>query len=106
MGLRVARRSRPAGFSGTTLFVTVTSSAWAQELSFLSRSIVERLSALGHGVTTLRFQVGKVELPGRAPEPVRVEKTPLPEGLSERLSQLDDPELGRLIAEAASYRKR
>jgi predicted nucleic acid-binding Zn ribbon protein len=105
VGLRVARRSHPGGLSGTTLFVVVTSSAWAQELSFLSRNIVERLSALGHPVASLRFQVGKVELPARAPAPARVEKAPLSQELQTRLSELDDPELCRLIAEAASYRR-
>jgi hypothetical protein len=105
VGLHVARRSRPAGLNGSTLFVTVTSSAWAQELSFLSRSIVQRLAALGHPIATLRFQVGEVELPPRAPKSTKVEKTKLPEELAAQLARLDDPELRRLIAEAATYRR-
>lgn len=103
VGSNVARRSRPTSLTSGTLFVTVSSSAWAQELSLLSRGIIERLRATGYGVTLLRFGVGKVELPEHATARRKVQKRALPEELRARLSRLDDPELRELIARAASY---
>jgi hypothetical protein len=103
VGSNVARRSQPTKLSGSTLFVRVTSSAWAQELSFLSRSIIERLRRAGYGVNALRFSVGPVKLPRRATRTQKVRKKPLPKELADRLSRLDDPALRELIAQAASY---
>jgi predicted nucleic acid-binding Zn ribbon protein len=103
VGSHVARRSRPNGLSGSTLFVTVSSSSWAQELSLLGPRILERLAKAGHPITALRFQVGEVKLPPRAPEPRQVSRRSLPPELQARLSTLDDPRLRELIAEAAGY---
>lgn len=106
VGTRVAQRSRPRALEGKTLHVTVNSSAWAQELSFLAPTIVEKLNERGHAISSLRFSVGSVELPTRAAEAVRhVERDALPSDLLERLKELDDPKLRELIEEAASYRR-
>jgi hypothetical protein len=103
VGAHVARRSRPSSLTDSTLFVTVTSSSWAQELSFLSRSIIERLARAGYRVTELRFSVGTVQLPERASRTQKVRRRALPEGLAERLARIEDPRLCELIAHAASY---
>lgn len=105
VGSRVASRSVPRALDGQTLVVTVSSSAWAQELSFLSRTIRSKLAKEGYVVHALRFVVGTLRLPERAPAARRVERSPLPSELSARLERLDDPTLRELIAEAASYRR-
>lgn len=104
VGLQLARRTQPEKIIKGVLSVVVASSAWAQELSLLSATILDRLRARGRKVEQLRFKVGKPTIP-KAPEPPvsRVAKRPLPPGLLRALQQVDDPELRRAIAEAAAY---
>lgn len=104
VGSRVAKRSTPNRLEAGTLFVTVSSSAWAQELSFLSNTIRGKLADKGHAVRALRFVVGDVNLPTRATPSRRVVREELSSELSSRLERLEDPKLRELIAEAASYR--
>lgn len=105
VGNDVARRSSPRSAQGSTLFVTVSSSAWAQELSLLSDTILARLRKLGFRLTSLRFNVGVVELPKQAQPSARVERRSLPPELEHRLEAIEDPKLRALIEEAASYRR-
>jgi predicted nucleic acid-binding Zn ribbon protein len=51
VGTEVAKHCRPAKIEGRTLVVAVDHPAWATQLSFLSRAIVERATeVLGTGV--------------------------------------------------------
>lgn len=104
VGDRVAARSSPGKLVEGLLTVVVSSSTWAQELSLLSTTIVERLQAEGLRVRRLRFVVGRVEPLAQEPAPARVSRRELPRQLRARLERIDDPELRAAIAEAASYR--
>lgn len=101
VGDRLAQRTYPERINEGVLTVRVPSSTWAQEMSFLSDVVLERLGAAGHRVQKLRFQVGK-----GAPVPevpvVVVRRAALPEALVASLARLDDPELREAITEAAS----
>ena len=104
VGARIASRTEPGRLRGGVLTVHAASSAWAQELTFLAPEILTRVRALGISVTELRFLV-RPTIGFTAPQkiPPRAEpKPPLPEDLEARLKTVDDPELRRAIAEAAS----
>jgi len=107
LGERIAERTRPGTVHDGCLTVYVASAVWAQELTFLSPVIIERLVGDGFKVKELRFRIGDIGEPlakkptvgNRAAPP----KAALPEGLTERLARVDDPALRAAIAEAASY---
>jgi hypothetical protein len=105
VGTRIAARTRPARLERGVLHVVAASSAWAQELSLLGETIATRLREDGLSVTSLRFQVGKVEAPERlAPrEPPRdmPPPAPLPPSLRDALVRVDDPALREVLTSAA-----
>ena len=106
VGDRVARRTRPIRLERKVLTVRAATAVWAQELSFLAPTIVTRLAALGCQVESLRFLVGPVEPPPRAPKALPIKSIPparpLPKDLSRELERVDDPDLRRTIARAAT----
>ena len=60
VGEELAKRSRPQRIHGETLIVTVKNSAWAQEMSFLKKTILERLKKYlqrGVHISDVRFVV-------------------------------------------------
>jgi hypothetical protein len=71
VGEEVARNSQPARIADQTLVVTTRSSAWSQQLSFLSDTIVAAIRARlpAAGIERLRFRVGTVR-------PARVRPAP------------------------------
>lgn len=61
VGEKVAKVSKPDCIRKNALFVKVSSSAWAQELSFLKADLLEKLkksSPMSSGISDIRFQVG------------------------------------------------
>ena len=106
VGDRVARRTRPVRLERKVLTVRAATAVWAQELSFLAPAIIGRLVASGCPVESLRFVVGPVEAPARAPKPRAVKAVPparpLPDALSVALANVGDAELRRAIARAAT----
>jgi Dna[CI] antecedent DciA-like protein len=103
VGPRLSERALPESLNDGVLSVRVPSSTWAQELSFLSHVILERLQQSGHAVTKVRFRVAAASVrPQPEPPTRRVVKAPLPPALLRRLAELDDPELRQAIAEAAA----
>jgi hypothetical protein len=104
VGPRLSERALPEALNDGVLSVRVPSSTWAQELSFLSHVILERLQQGGHAVSKVRFRVAAQATRTRPePPPERVVKAPLPPALLQRLAELDDPELRQAIAEAAAF---
>src|SRR5436305_10888885 len=69
VGDRVARRTRPMRLENKVLTVRAATAVWAQELSFVAPTIVQRLAALGFDVESLRFRVGPIDAPDRTPRP-------------------------------------
>jgi hypothetical protein len=103
VGVRLSERALPESLNDGVLSVRVPSSTWAQELSFLSHVILERLQQSGHPVTKVRFRVATTTARSRPePPPTRVVKAPLPHSLKQRLAAIDDPDLRQAIAEAAA----
>src|SRR5258708_15387915 len=58
LGERIAERTRPASIHDGCLTVYVASAVWAQELTFLSPMIIERLGRDGFKVKELRLRIG------------------------------------------------
>jgi predicted nucleic acid-binding Zn ribbon protein len=102
VGPRLAARTQPDRLDNGVLTVRVPSSTWAQELSLLSETVRERLISSGHAVERLRFQVSSVAT-DKPLTLTSVRRAPLPEELQSRLDRIEDLELRRAIAEAASY---
>ena len=79
VGDDVARNTHPARILDDTLWITTRSSAWSQQLSFLSEPILAAVHARlsQTSVTNLRFRVGKLPVriarrpPVRPAEPMR-----------------------------------
>ncbi len=64
VGDDVARAAQPVALVGSALVVITASGAWSHQLSFLERSIIAGVNALGvHGVERLRFRLGTVRPP-------------------------------------------
>lgn len=102
VGERLAQKTYPERINDGVLTVRVPSSTWAQELSLLSETVLERLRAKGHRVQKLRFHVAAVRGPLVAPVTV-VRRAPLPGALAASIARVEDPELRQAIAEAASF---
>ena len=61
VGDDVARAAQPVALVGSALLVITASSSWSHQLSFLERTILQSVNALGvRGVERLRFRVGTV----------------------------------------------
>jgi hypothetical protein len=61
VGDDVARAAQPVALVGSALVVITASGAWSHQLSFLERSILASVNALGVcGVERLRFRIGTV----------------------------------------------
>lgn len=106
---RILAHARPVRLSGGVLIVHVSSSVWANELHYLSDDLLSRLreAAPTSRIEKIRFQVGPLpDIPERPkaaprpPEPVRL--AALPDELGRALSRVEDDDLRKAIAEAAT----
>jgi hypothetical protein len=106
---RILAHARPVRLSRGVLIVHVSSSVWANELHYLSDDLLTRLrqAAPTSGIEKIRFLVGPLpdipkrpEAAPRPAEPVRL--AALPEELGRALSRVQDDELRKAIAEAAT----
>ncbi len=106
---RILAHARPVRLSRGVLIVHVSSSVWANELHYLSDDLLSRLreAAPTSRIEKIRFQVGPLpDIPERPkaaprpPEPVRL--AALPEELGRALSRVEDDDLRKAIAEAAT----
>jgi hypothetical protein len=105
VGQRIADRSRPEKLTRGTLWVRVTSSAWAQELSLQSQLIVSRLQGAGVPVEELRFRVG-LEVTTTTKKATAIptsRRAALPPSLEQSLAKVEDPALKAAIADAAAF---
>jgi len=106
VGLRIAERARPLSLERGVLTLRVATSVWANELSLLAPTILERLQAARVPVTELRFRVGPIDPPQRPPERrascAVPPPAPLPAELSRVLADVADESLREAIASAAS----
>ncbi|GFE57784.1 DciA family protein [Geobacter sp. AOG1] len=104
VGPTIAAQARPTGFRDGVLTVTVASSPWMQQLTFLKRDITARLNArLGCDlVTDIYLRAGQPET-----QPVAVKSPPPPsrtlsaaerERIAEQTAAVTDQELRDAIA--------
>lgn len=105
VGSKIALRTRPYRVDRGTLHVMVTSSAWAQELSLLSETILRKLREMKHDVGSLRFRVGSIEgtlRPTRVEQRTAMLPVPLPADVQNALVEIGDVELRAALAIAAA----
>jgi hypothetical protein len=104
VGARIAERTRPVAIEGGVLVVRAATSVWANELSLLSEALLARLHRAGIAVKALRFRVGTIEPPERAPA-LRTAKVPRPIELEPQMARMiarvKDDELRDAITDAA-----
>lgn len=103
VGSKIAQRSRPAHVERQTLTIIVSSSTWAQELSLLTSTILERVRLKLPAVRVLRFQVGVIDAPEAAQVRNRVQPVTLPPDLESRIAQIEDESLRAILRDAASF---
>ncbi len=106
VGGRIADRAEPIALAGGVLTVRAATSVWANELSMLSTTLIARLNERRVAVKELRFRVGPIQSALRPPER-RVSRAvpapaPIPADLARELLKIEDDELRRDIANAAS----
>jgi hypothetical protein len=103
LGDRVARRTEPGALVGGVLTIYVASAPWAQELSLLTNELMERLKPLSLRITSVRFRVRQQIHSQSAAAAKRrsAARATLPPELRERVDSVEDPELRRVIADAA-----
>jgi len=106
---RILENARPVRLSRGVLLVHVSSSVWANELSYLTDDLLARLRehAPTSRVERIRFKVGPLpDLPKRepaaSPPPQPVRLASLPEELGRALSRVHDDALRKTITEAAT----
>lgn len=108
VGDDVARNSHPARILDHTLWVTTRSSAWSQQLSFLSEPILAAVRARlpQTSVTSLRFRIGK--LPARIAHrmPAHTELPPRPTKRAVLPAAADAAEALRRFRGAVEERRR
>jgi hypothetical protein len=105
VGERIAERARPEKLNRGTLWVRVSSSAWAQELSLQSQLIISRLQEAGLTVSELRFRIATEVAPTarKAAAVATSRRAPLPASLEKSLAKVEDPALKAAIADAAAF---
>jgi len=106
VGDRIARRTRPMRLERGVLTVRAATAVWAQELTFVAPTILQRLNALGFEVEALRFRVGPIEGADRPLRAARLASVAplhaLPTGLTRELAHVGDSNLRDAIARAAA----
>ena len=62
VGSHIAKKAHPEGVKNGILQVSVESSVWMQELTFMKQQILERLNQVceSSGVKDIRFKLGKI----------------------------------------------
>ena len=62
LGFEISRNVRPTAFKGRLLLVSVSSSAWLQQLRFQKADMIARLNAAlkGAQVDDIKFKIGAV----------------------------------------------
>ncbi len=115
VGEKVASHAAPMMLKGGLLTITVDGSAWMNQLSMLSQTIIAEVNAAlgGEEVSELKFRLGKIEQPAgkKNTEPlVRVKLTPeMKAGIEGSVAAIHDAEVrekARRLLIAASTRKR
>jgi predicted nucleic acid-binding Zn ribbon protein len=106
VGGRIADRAEPISLVSGVLTIRAATSVWANELSMLSTTLIARLDDRKVAVKELRFRVGPIQSALRPPER-RVSQAvpspaPIPADLARELGKVEDEELRRAIAHAAS----
>jgi hypothetical protein len=106
VGYDVSRRTRPIRMDKGVLQLRVATSAWAQELALLKKTILARLREHGIKLDDIRFQVGTVE-PAPRPMERRATKGPrklreLPDQVKNAILRVEDEELRAVLTAAAA----
>jgi hypothetical protein len=107
---RVAENARPVRLRGGVLTIHVTSSTWAQELSYLREQLLAsiRRGARQTKIKDLNIRVRPIPPSGRPRPPVaapleeRLRPVELPDELARVLACIDDNALREAIADAAT----
>ena len=113
-GARLGKHTRPERVRGRSLFVRVASAPWANELSYIRASLLERLQASrgAEWIDDLRFTIGPLAgLPdftdpasAASSEPAVPPRPPIDDGaVAGELLKVHDPELRGALAELFAH---
>lgn len=110
VGPVISQQTRPEKIRNRTLYLTVSSPIWMQQLQFMKKELLEKVNAAlqKDAVSDIFFNVGVIEHQPRAPkkQDFRLDESSFPlkprdkRLIKETLSRVKDPELGRVIERA------
>ena len=110
VGPVISQQTRPEKIRNRTLYLTVSSPIWMQQLQFMKKELLEKVNAAlqKEAVSDIFFNVGVIEHQPAAPKKhdFRLDESSFPlkprdkRLIKETLSRVKDPELGRIIERA------
>jgi hypothetical protein len=110
VGPVISQQTRPEKIKNRTLYLTVSSPIWMQQLQFMKKELLEKVNAALQKdvVSDIFFNVGVIEHQPAAPkkQDFRLDESSFPlkprdkRLIKETLSRVKDPELGRVIERA------
>ena len=110
VGKQIAERARPASLRDGVLTVTVSSSPWMQQLSFLKKELISQLNnAIGREmVRDIFLKSGKVALhplptPPKPPTSIRTLSGREQQWVTTQVEPVDDPELRQALASLIAH---
>lgn len=100
-GLNIAKRARPLKIAGKTLYLTVETSAWMEELKYIKEDIIKKINneLQDTAVEDIIFRLGKITLAQKTPAPTRrPNSNPLADNVhTTQLSQKEMDNIDRLV---------
>lgn len=110
VGPVISQQTRPEKIRNRTLYLTVSSPIWMQQLQFMKKELLEKVNAAlqKEAVSDIFFNVGVIEHQPAVPKKpdFRLDESSFPlkprdkRLIKETLSRVKDPELGRIIERA------
>ncbi len=96
VGTRISRHTQPRGFRDHTLWVTVDSSIWMHQLTFLEGQLKEKINQMMGSplVEKIRFQIGEIH----SSSPETSEKASLPVWQEVELDEAMEDEIEKEVS--------
>ena len=102
VGENIGNNTNPKRWSNKVLVVSVRSSAWMQELSFMKEQLLERIRK-NHpkiDIEDIRFEIGEIKSePEKKEKVLQNKKLPqdIEEFIQDSLQEIDDPDLREVV---------
>lgn len=98
-GINIAKRARPLKIAGKTLYLTVETSAWMEELKYIKEDIIKKINneLQDTAVKDIVFRLGKITYAQKTPAPTRRSNPLAGNAHPTQLSQKEMDNIDRLV---------